>query len=684
MKNIFLITIFIFGLTSFSYGAGSTENDSKKAPIRSLSGYPEFNNEGYITRHFEETPEAFPNPMKGFRAMSGGGIAGSFNLHFHEYSLIYKHYIKYTDLEETADDTAQKIIDWSNREWAGIEKKNIKILPLIIINYIEGHEQANSLHPDHNYWPKDIPQPSVVERWYTPQLHERLEKFVMKLGEAWDNDPRVAAVQIGLWGFWGEQHLLFLVDNNFEKGIIPLSMQKTLGDAFTKAFKNKKLFFRYPETFVNYNFGLTWDYFAHPVEHKPGATQQMIRRNDWKNNMFIGEVAYDKEAMLNQPGGSIYGTTPDETLRSNRYTDHIINYIKRMHATNLTWIDKYTHGDLSLKANTARIQKALGYRYVIRSAVYKETAVKGENMRFGFEVSNVGVAPFYYNWSVEVSLLDQNRNVVYKKNLNEDIRKWLPDETYTIIGDITIPNNLRDGVYFLALSILDPAGNLPSIRFANTNYFYGGRTPVGIIGVNAEPQSDFGKFDLLRFDRSLQYTVGNNNPANRTINREQGVRAAFDRWQANQGNGSTINIRTDSETIDGINQTVYTINGNHVNGGYAHAITSGNTATVNNLKRMRAFSFTILGDGNDYRVSLQTSDTWSAAGNWDNYHTVISTVKGGAINVIIFVDTLSQNGWHGKPTQFIQSNAHSFQFEPANYNGVGQFELKIWDIKTYQ
>jgi len=642
----------------------------------------EFRSGGYKVVELQETPEAFPNPMKGFRAIGGGGGPGSLNLNFHEYSIVYKHYIKYTDLEATAEDTVQKIIDWSNREWAGIEKKNIKIIPLIIMSFIDGWEQADSRHPDHNFWPNDIPQPSLVERWYTPQLHERFERFVMKLGEAWDNDPRVAAVQIGLWGFWGEQHLLLLVDNNFEKGIIPLSMQKTLGDAFTKAFKNKKLFIRYPETFMDYNFGFTWDYFAHPVEHRRGATQQMIRRNDWKNNMFIGEVAYDKEALSNQGArGSLYGNNPDETLSNNRYTDHVINYIKRFYASNLTWIDKYTHGNPAIKANAARIQKLLGYRYVIRSAVYKETVSNGEEVKFGFEVSNIGSAPFYYNWQVEVSLLDQNRNPVYKKNLNIDIRTWLPGETKTIIDSITIPNNLRNGTYFLAVAILDPAGNLPSLRFANTNYYNGGRTPIGIVGVNREPEGNFGKFDFLRTDRSLQYIVGNASPSNRIINREQSMLCTFDNWQANYGNGSILNIITGSEMIDGNNFTTYTITGNH-NVGYAQAITSGNAATVNNLRMMRAFSFIVLGDGNDYKVSLQTSDTWTAAANWDNYHTVIPTVNGELINIIVYVDTLVQAGW-GRPVRFIQSNAQSIQFEPV-YNNAGQFNLKVWDLRTYQ
>ena len=689
MKNkYFLVLMFIFGVTSISFGSGTSENDNKNAPVRSLSSYPEFNSEGYTIKHFEETPEAFPNPMKGFkgdRNPEGMNFLNSICFQNHEYASVYRHYIKYSDLESSANDTVQKIIDWSNRAWAGIEKRNIKVNPRILLTFPVAPDGAfspgwHNAMEYNEFWPSDIPQEGFVSRWFSKELEERLRKFILKLGQAWDNDPRVAAVEIGLWGYWAEHNLSTDAPNsNYYDGIIPKSMAKTLGDAFNEAFKNKKGMVRYPYQFTDHQFGVVHDSFAKPDEQDYDRIINTIRRNNiWKDQIITGEIAYDFDM------SSLYGSNPDNTLRNNKYSDYIISQIKRAYASSLGWISYYTYGDLSLKYNTTRIQKALGYRYVIRSAVYKEKASKGESINFGFEVSNIGSAPFYYNWPVEVSLLDQNRNVVYKKNLNVDIRTWLPGEKYTIIDNITIPNNLTDGVYFLTVAILDPAGNLPSLRFANTNYFYGGRTPIGIIGVNTEPQRDFGKFDLLYIDRSLQYTIRNANPANRTINREQGIPAVFDRLNTDIWNGSTMNIRTGSETINGVNFTVYTINGNHVKDSHAKAITAGNAATVNNLKRMRAFSFTILGDGNDYKVSLQTSDIWSNAGGWDIYHTIIPTIKGEAINVTIFVDTLVQSGWTGKFSPFIQSNVQSIQFEPYYNNGVGRFEYKIYDIRTYQ
>lgn len=75
-----------------------------------------------------------------------------------------------------------------------------------------------------------------------------------------------------------------------------------------------------------------------------------------------------------------------------------------------------------------------------------------------------------------------------------------------------IPQNIKVGEYIIALSILDPAGNLPCGRFSIQNYFKGGRHPMGKIGIakkiqNAELSNS--GFDDLYSDRSLHYEVKN-------------------------------------------------------------------------------------------------------------------------------------------------------------------------------
>jgi len=99
---------------------------------------------------------------------------------------------------------------------------------------------------------------------------------------------------------------------------------------------------------------------------------------------------------------------------------------------------------------------------------------------------------------------------VYTPNanwVNSGTPGWTtPPQTYTTTGDFTL--TLPTGQYILALAVLDPAGNLPSLRFATSQYFSGGRHPVGIVSVNQAgggPLPGNMVFDDPATDNSLHY-----------------------------------------------------------------------------------------------------------------------------------------------------------------------------------
>jgi len=438
------------------------------------------------TVRLEETSEAFQNPLKGFRPS---------RYIYHdkflerEYVSIYKHYIKYTDLENTASDSVQKIIDWSNKTWAGIEDKNIKVIPRVVIVYPNGPDNGSA-----GYWPEGIPHGDPATQFVSEELKTRLPLFIEKLGKAWDNDPRVAAVEIGLWGKWGEHHI-YPIKLSHGGDRIPPEFQKIIGDAYSKAFKNKKLMVRYPETFTNYYFGYIWDSFALPNDMAGG--EGIIARDVWRTQMISGEPAYD---WGNQ---SKLGGSPNGTLNSDSNTDYVIEWIYKTHNSSLGWIAEYKPENDTIIKNAARMQKAFGYRFVIREASF--TSNVGQTLDVSFTVENVGAAPMYYKWPVELSILNSKREVVWKGNFNTDITQWMPGTKNQIEGKFNVAD-LSEGTYILALAVLDPAGNNPSLRFANSNYYKGGRTPIGKIGIGQEPEDqNLLPFDSLKDDHTLFY-----------------------------------------------------------------------------------------------------------------------------------------------------------------------------------
>ena len=438
-----------------------------------------------VTVTLSETAEAFRNPMEGFRPSRYIGDAAFPD---HEYASTYKHYVPYEALESSAADTAQKIKDWSDANWAGLRARNLKVIPRVVIVYPGTGE----------YW-GDIPHDGTPGQWVTPTLTARLVAFVAKLAAAWDDDPRVAAVEMGLWGKWGEHNIS--PDQIGGNDRIPVEMQKALGDAFVAAFKNKKVMVRYPNTFSDYEtFGFYWDSFALPDDDNAGGGVGILMRDAWRMQMVSGEVAYDWGDQ------SKLGGSPNGTLSSAADTDYVLGYVARLHASSLGWIAEYTADDAAISANAARLQKSLGYRYVITKATFGAAIAAGDRLDVALTVANVGSAPFYYRWPVEVSLLDDARKVAWRATVDTaDVTQWQPGGTYDLKATFT--PSVTAGTYTLAVAVLDPAANAPALRFANGNYYRGGRTPLGRVGVGlgTPPAQDLGAFDALKPDDTLSY-----------------------------------------------------------------------------------------------------------------------------------------------------------------------------------
>ena len=135
-------------------------------------------------------------------------------------------------------------------------------------------------------------------------------------------------------------------------------------------------------------------------------------------------------------------------------------------------------------------------------------------------------SPFYYDWPVEISLINpETKEVVWKQTLESaKVSQWMPGdkwdpsrnvytiapEDYEIQETLTLPSDFKPGKYAIAISVLDPAGMLPSLRFAVFNYWNGGRHPMGYVGVDQtidEYKIQLSSFDDIQSDKTLKYVV---------------------------------------------------------------------------------------------------------------------------------------------------------------------------------
>lgn len=149
---------------------------------------------------------ALRNPMKGFTTRG---------VYDHPWATTAQTYVRWNEIENSESDGIEKIKEVCDEKWQGIEEKNVKVIPRVYLHW-SGNRK---------YWPADMQE----DDYTSEQFQERVLRLIKRLGECWDNDPRVAFIEMGIFGKWGEQH----------SPLPTAEMEKLVGDAFAKAFKNK-------------------------------------------------------------------------------------------------------------------------------------------------------------------------------------------------------------------------------------------------------------------------------------------------------------------------------------------------------------------------------------------------------------------------------------------------------------
>jgi len=489
------------GLNSFTVRAENLDGQSDQAALW-------INVNGILPPMIEVVPSPYGKGLR--NPLMGITTRGVYD---HPWATLAHTYIKWNELENYESDGIDKIITFCNNKWNNVQNKNVKVIPRV---YLDWDSSAGK-----QYWPADM----TTFDYSSEQFKQRVVRLIQRLGSLWDTDPRVAFVEMGIFGKWGEQ----------EQPAANAELDLLVANAFAAAFPNKLVSVRRDwQMFQSQPFGEYWDSWAHYDQmwgHGNNIALLNAQTGRHLTNYVGGEVAYGWGNSAIQPGSD-----PTDTVVDPVHRDFMINSIRWLHCTQLRWIDAYDRNNPQAQAGADLIQQAFGYRFVLEKVAFSPSITDG-TLHVVLHVKNEGSAKFYYNWPVEVSLLNMNnRSVVWQQTFDEaDIRDWLPGEgwtapewqnnkpdpnwinngtpgwttppqTYTASGDFQV--SIPTGQYILALAVLDPAGNLPSLRFATSQYFNGGRHPVGIVSVNQAgggPLPGNMVFDDPATDNSLHY-----------------------------------------------------------------------------------------------------------------------------------------------------------------------------------
>jgi hypothetical protein len=236
--------------------------------------------------------------------------------------------------------------------------------------------------------------------WTNSTLQAFTKTFHTKFSERYDNDPRIAFLQVG-FGLWGEYHIYdgpMLISETFPSQAYQSEFLQHLStsystlpwavsidasnDAYTPIINNSAI--------SGLAFGLFDDSFMH--EQHSGYNEDawsLFNYNErYKTVPFGGEFSYERasdQRNVLTPSTGAYGISYEE-------------FAEKFHMTYVIGNDTYTNGKSS-EQPISRINEASifsGYEFTITAFATNATSAE-------VTVENTGVAPIYYDAYIAVN-----------------------------------------------------------------------------------------------------------------------------------------------------------------------------------------------------------------------------------------------------------------------------------------
>ena len=236
-----------------------------------------------------------------------------------------------------------------------------------------------------------------------PRLLTALQQFIAAWGRHIDGDTRVAAIHIGLLGFWGEGHTYP------DTTLVPETSQELVAGWYRDAFNRTQIQARYPgpnadgfglfDASLGFstldgdaNGGVTVDWFMYP------QMRQANQENSWTDHIIGGETRPELQSSI------FTDTYPARTEHHQDLKECIdtlhISYVLHHGAFQ---DDGYT-GTALERANW--IHAYMGYAFYVSEVaafVGNNASAVDNTIDISVQMVQAGVAPFYYDLSLQLS-----------------------------------------------------------------------------------------------------------------------------------------------------------------------------------------------------------------------------------------------------------------------------------------
>ena len=291
-----------------------------------------------------------------------------------------------------------------------------------------------------------------------PELVSTLEKFIAELGKRYDGDPRIGFITIGLIGFWGEWHTY-----PHDDWMASTDTQNRVLKAFDNAFTKTRLLVRYPiADSGSMNIGFHDDSFAF----------ETLNTDSWR---FMGRIegAGLEDAWKTKPIGGELRPEIQTSIWDNPPDANAEDYNLCVNESHASWLlnQSFFTDSAFIGENLDRAvegSKKLGYELYVSSVNIKNVAVKGP-LGVDIKVQNKGVAPFYYDWKVQLAVLDMSNKIIKTWDTDWKLTGIIPREAEKQLSFLQDKHGLGKGKYKLVMGVANPMPEGKALRFADKN-----------------------------------------------------------------------------------------------------------------------------------------------------------------------------------------------------------------------
>lgn len=243
-------------------------------------------------------------------------------------------------------------------------------------------------------FPRDSGSAVTITDYDDERLISAVEHCIAELGKRYDGDPRLGFITMGFLGLWGEWHTY-----PHNSKMAAKATQQRVYDAFAQAFKTTPVLNRYPAGPDHDSLIANSD--REVGYHDDSFAWSTLPTRDW-HFLTLMDRAGAREKWRSQPIGGEIRPELWKTLFTDSPHRQQQDFAACIQSAHVTWLmdsSMFREAGLSTNRRARAYETLAGIGYELHVV-----SVHHNGQTLALSIKNTGVAPFYANWPLLITL----------------------------------------------------------------------------------------------------------------------------------------------------------------------------------------------------------------------------------------------------------------------------------------